>query len=73
MVNKANGTKEYMRVLIEALDSHPNSQQVFELLSNRKNTWKLNKNWAKVITPKILFMDPKCMTEATGRVDGFYA
>jgi regulator of protease activity HflC (stomatin/prohibitin superfamily) len=69
MVNKANGTKEYMRVLVEALDSHPNSQQVLNYLVTEKYL-EAQQKLGESDNAKILFMDPKCMTEALGELMG---
>jgi hypothetical protein len=63
MVNKAIGTKEYMRLLVEALDSHPNSKQVLNYLVTEKYL-DAQQKLGESDNAKILFMDPRNMSEA---------
>jgi regulator of protease activity HflC (stomatin/prohibitin superfamily) len=63
MVNKAIGTKEYMRLLVEALDNHPNSKQVLNYLVTEKYL-EAQQKLGESDNAKILFMDPKSMTES---------
>ncbi len=63
MVNKAIGTKEYMRLLVEALDNHPNSKQVLNYLVTEKYL-DAQQKLGESDNAKILFMDPKNMSEA---------
>jgi regulator of protease activity HflC (stomatin/prohibitin superfamily) len=63
MVNKAIGTKEYMRLLVEALDNHPNSKQVLNYLVTEKYL-QAQEKLGESDNAKILFMDPKSMSES---------
>jgi hypothetical protein len=63
MVNKAIGTKEYMRLLVEALDNHPNSKQVLNYLVTEKYL-QAQEKLGDSDNAKILFMDPKNMSES---------
>jgi len=69
MVNKATGTKEYMKLLVEALDSHPNSKQVLNYLVTEKYL-DAQQKLGESDNAKILFMDPKNMTEALNELMG---
>lgn len=69
MVNKATGTKEYMKLLVEALDSHPNSKQVLNYLVTEKYL-DAQQKVGESDNAKILFMDPKNMTEALNELMG---
>jgi regulator of protease activity HflC (stomatin/prohibitin superfamily) len=69
MVNKAIGTKEYMRLLVEALDSHPNSKQVLNYLVTEKYL-DAQQKLGESDNAKILFMDPRNMTEALNELMG---
>jgi regulator of protease activity HflC (stomatin/prohibitin superfamily) len=69
MVNKAMGTKEYMRVLVESLDSHPNSKQVLNYLVTEKYL-DAQQKLGESDNAKILFMDPRNMTEALNELMG---
>lgn len=69
MVNKAIGTKEYMRLLVEALESHPNSKQVLNYLVTEKYL-DAQQKLGDSDNAKILFMDPRSMSEALGELMG---
>ena len=69
MVNKAIGTKEYMRLLVEALESHPNSRQVLNYLVTEKYL-DAQQKLGDSDNAKILFMDPRNMSEALNELMG---
>ena len=69
MVNKAIGTKEYMRLLVEALESHPNSKQVLNYLVTEKYL-DAQQKLGDSDNAKILFMDPRNMSEALNELMG---
>ena len=60
---EAQGTVEYMNLVSKALESHPNSKAILNFLLAQKY---LDTNFKLGASPnsKILFMDPKAMSEA---------
>lgn len=63
MIRKAEGTKESMMLLLQVLESHPQSKEILQFLLAEKYVEATNK-LGESGNAKILFMDPKTMSDA---------
>lgn len=63
MIRKAEGTKESMMLLLQVLESHPQSKEILQFLLAEKYVEATNK-LGESGNAKILFMDPKAMSDA---------
>lgn len=69
VVNRAMATKESMSLLVEAIESHPNSRQVLNYLVTEKYL-DAQQKLGESDNAKILFMDPRNMSEALNELMG---
>lgn len=69
MIRKAQGTTESMKLLLDVLKTHPNGQEVLRFLVAEKYV-EATHRLGESDNAKILFMDPKAMSDAlNGLID----